>query len=59
MSQHDLRVEAYQGYSKGMMKKFKCSPDAYVQMIIQLAYYKFYGKNRPRLSKNCQICAHI
>jgi carnitine O-acetyltransferase len=29
------------------MKKFKCSPDAYVQMIIQLAYYKFYGKNRP------------
>jgi carnitine O-acetyltransferase len=47
MSQHDLRVEAYQGYGKGMMKKFKCSPDAYVQMIIQLAYYKFYGKNRP------------
>lgn len=47
IAQHDLRVEAYQGYGKGMMKKFKCSPDAYVQMIIQLAYYKFYGKNRP------------
>lgn len=47
ISQHDLRVEAYQGYGKGLMKKFKCSPDAYVQMIIQLAYYKFYGKNRP------------
>ena len=29
------------------MKKFKCSPDAYVQLLIQLAYYKFYGKNRP------------
>lgn len=47
MSQHELRVEAYQGYGKGLMKKFKCSPDAYVQLIIQLAYYKFYGKNRP------------
>ena len=47
MSQHELRVEAYQGYGKGLMKKFKCSPDAYVQLIIQLAYHKFYGKNRP------------
>lgn len=47
MSTHDLRVEAYQGYGKGLMKKFKCSPDAYVQLLIQLAYYKFYGKNRP------------
>jgi carnitine O-acetyltransferase len=47
MSTQDLRVEAYQGYGKGLMKKFKCSPDAYVQLLIQLAYYKFYGKNRP------------
>ncbi len=44
---HELRVQAYQGYGKGLIKKFKCSPDAYVQMIIQLAYYKMYGKNRP------------
>jgi len=47
IAQHELKVEAYQGYGKGLMKKFKCSPDAYVQMIIQLAYYKFYGKSRP------------
>lgn len=47
IAMHELRVEAYQGYGKGLIKKFKCSPDAYVQMIIQLAYYKFYGKNRP------------
>ncbi|KAF2860508.1 carnitine O-acetyltransferase [Piedraia hortae CBS 480.64] len=47
IAQHELRVEAYQGYGKGFMKKVKCSPDAYVQMIIQLAYRKFYGKNRP------------
>ncbi|KAL1303865.1 hypothetical protein AAFC00_000320 [Neodothiora populina] len=47
IGEHDLRVQAYQGYGKGLIKKFKCSPDAYVQMIIQLAYHKFYGKNRP------------
>ncbi|KAL6245434.1 Carnitine O-acetyltransferase mitochondrial [Rhinocladiella similis] len=44
---HDLRVQAYQAYGKGLIKKFKCSPDAYVQMTIQLAYHKMYGKNRP------------
>ena len=47
MAQHELRVQAYQGYGKGLIKRFKCSPDAYVQMIIQLAYHKFHGLNRP------------
>jgi carnitine O-acetyltransferase len=47
ISAHELRVQAYQGYGKALIKKFKCSPDAYVQMIIQLAYFKMYGKNRP------------
>ena len=47
IGQHDLKVQAYQGYGKGMIKKFKCSPDAYVQMIIQLAYHKMYGTSRP------------
>ncbi|KAJ5253633.1 hypothetical protein N7524_010813 [Penicillium chrysogenum] len=44
---HELVVQAYQGYGKGLIKKFKCSPDAFVQMTIQLAYFKMYGKNRP------------
>ncbi|SCB64327.1 unnamed protein product [Fusarium graminearum] len=47
ISKHQLAVQAYQGYGKGLIKKFKCSPDAYVQMIIQLAYFKMYGKSRP------------
>ncbi|KAI1756955.1 acyltransferase ChoActase/COT/CPT [Xylaria castorea] len=47
IGKHELAVQGYQGYGKGLIKKFKCSPDAYVQMIIQLAYYKMYGKNRP------------
>ncbi|KAL2887138.1 carnitine O-acetyltransferase-like protein [Ceratocystis lukuohia] len=47
IGKHELAVQAYQGYGKGLIKKFKCSPDAYVQMIIQLAYFKMYGVNRP------------
>ncbi|KAL1954409.1 hypothetical protein VTO42DRAFT_1224 [Malbranchea cinnamomea] len=47
IAQHELSVQAFQAYGKGLIKKFKCSPDAYVQMLIQLAYYKMYGKNRP------------
>ena len=47
IAQHDLRVQAYQGYGKNLIKKFKASPDAYVQMIIQLAYHKMYNLNRP------------
>lgn len=47
IGQHELRVQAYQGYGKGLIKKFKCSPDAYVQLLIQLAYHKMYGVSRP------------
>ncbi len=47
IAQHELKVQAYQSYGKGLIKKFKCSPDAYVQMVIQLAYHKMYAKNRP------------
>ena len=42
IGKHDLRVLQFLGYGKGMIKKFKCSPDAYVQMIIQLAYSKMF-----------------
>ncbi|KAH0560073.1 hypothetical protein GP486_003408 [Trichoglossum hirsutum] len=47
IGQHELKVQAYQGYGKGLIKKFRTSPDAYVQIVIQLAYHKMYGKNRP------------
>ena len=47
LAQHELAVQAYQGYGKGLIKRFGCSPDAYVQMVIQLAYRKMYGRNRP------------
>jgi carnitine O-acetyltransferase len=42
-AKHDLAVLDFQGYGKGAIKKYKCSPDAWVQMAIQLAFYKMYG----------------
>lgn len=47
VSKHDLTVLAYHGYGKDLIKKFKASPDGYTQMVIQLAYYKMFGKSRP------------
>ena len=44
---HDLKVLNYQGFGKNLIKKFRSSPDSFVQMIIQLAYYKMYGECRP------------
>ncbi|XP_067619389.1 choline O-acetyltransferase isoform X2 [Eurosta solidaginis] len=39
----DLYVYRYKGYGKNFIKKCKCSPDAFVQLIMQLAYFKLYG----------------
>lgn len=47
IGQHELAVFAYKGYGKGLIKKFKSSPDAFVQMLIQLGYYKAFGVCRP------------
>lgn len=44
VGKHELRTLAYTAYGKNSIKKFKLSPDAYVQMVIQLAYYKMNGK---------------
>ncbi|CAJ0634490.1 14502_t:CDS:10 [Entrophospora sp. SA101] len=46
VAKHDLRVWSYDGYGKNTIKSFGFSPDAYMQMILQLAYYKMYGINR-------------
>ncbi|EEB10161.1 carnitine palmitoyltransferase I, putative [Pediculus humanus corporis] len=34
----------FKDYGKGFMKKCKVSPDAYIQMALQLAYYRDFGK---------------
>ncbi|KAJ8978412.1 hypothetical protein NQ317_008487 [Molorchus minor] len=41
----DFQVYRFQGYGKDFMKSCKVSPDVYIQLfILQLAYYKLYGK---------------
>lgn len=47
IAQHDEAVFQYYGYGKNLIKQFKVSPDAYVQMLMQLAYYKLTGLVRP------------
>lgn len=47
IAQHDEAVFQYYGYGKNLIKQFKVSPDAYVQMMMQLAYYKLTGLVRP------------
>ncbi|KAJ3297226.1 Carnitine O-acetyltransferase mitochondrial [Rhizoclosmatium sp. JEL0117] len=46
VGKHDLKVVVFEGYGKNLIKKLGCSPDAYAQMAIQLAYYKTYGVSR-------------
>ncbi|XP_058800409.1 carnitine O-palmitoyltransferase 1, muscle isoform-like [Phymastichus coffea] len=40
----DLFVYTHDDYGKGFMKKVKVSPDAYIQMALQLAFYRDIGK---------------
>lgn len=39
-----LEIACQDSYGKGFMKKCRISPDAYVQMVLQLAYYRDAGK---------------
>uniref|UniRef100_T1K5L4 Uncharacterized protein n=1 Tax=Tetranychus urticae TaxID=32264 RepID=T1K5L4_TETUR len=40
----DLKLIMFQEYGKGFMKKNRVSPDAYIQMALQLAYFRDSGK---------------
>jgi carnitine O-acetyltransferase len=41
---HELRVLHYDAYGKDFIKQFKVSPDAWVQLVKQLAFYKLKGR---------------
>lgn len=36
----NLRIYVHDHYGKGFMKTCRVSPDAYIQMALQLAYYR-------------------
>ncbi|TYZ60167.1 hypothetical protein PybrP1_006498 [[Pythium] brassicae (nom. inval.)] len=44
---HDLHVQAFYGYGARAIKGFGCSPDAFAQVAIQLAYRKLFGISVP------------
>ena len=47
------QVLHYEGYGKEVMKRFKVSPDAWVQLVKQLAFHKMFG--RPGVTyESCQ-----
>ncbi|KAJ2742057.1 Carnitine O-acetyltransferase mitochondrial [Coemansia sp. BCRC 34301] len=46
VEQHQLRVLQYEGFGKDEIKRLGFSPDGFVQMAIQLGYYKLYGRPR-------------
>ena len=37
----DIEVFKFEGYGKSFIKTCNCSPDAYMQMSLQLAYYRY------------------
>lgn len=41
---HDIQVQSFQGYGSNFIKKAGYSPDAFVQMAIQLATYRLFGE---------------
>lgn len=41
---HDMEVLHYEGYGKAYIKKFKVSPDAWAQLVKQLAFHKMFGR---------------
>ncbi|KAJ0177545.1 hypothetical protein K1T71_006418 [Dendrolimus kikuchii] len=43
ISDLDFKVYTYKSYGREFMKSCKTSPDVYIQLAIQYAYYKMYG----------------
>ncbi|CBN79817.1 Carnitine/choline O-acyltransferase [Ectocarpus siliculosus] len=44
VNQHEMDVLEFTGYGANTIKKFKISPDAFVQMALQLAVFKMTGE---------------
>ncbi|KAF8340765.1 acyltransferase ChoActase/COT/CPT [Amanita rubescens] len=44
LAQHDMQVVHYEGYGKEFIKQFKLSPDAWTQLVKQLAFQKMFGR---------------
>ena len=45
-SEYEMNVQSFRGYGSSWMKQAGFSPDAYVQMAIQLATYRLFGSQQ-------------
>ena len=43
MSDLDLQVYRFDGYGKNAIKKFNVSPDVYIQLALQLTYFRYHS----------------
>jgi carnitine O-palmitoyltransferase 1 len=41
----DLHIHSHLAFGKGLIKKCKTSPDAFIQMALQLAYFRDIGRH--------------
>ncbi|OCF34576.1 carnitine O-acetyltransferase [Kwoniella heveanensis CBS 569] len=58
MSLQDLKMVHFQGYGKNAIKTHRASPDAWVQMVKQLAFYRLFG--RPGITyESCQTRKYL
>jgi carnitine O-acetyltransferase len=44
ISAHEMQTQSFQGYGSSAIKKMGYSPDAFVQMAMQLATYRLWGE---------------
>ncbi|KAI0755122.1 acyltransferase ChoActase/COT/CPT [Daedaleopsis nitida] len=44
VGEHDMEILHYEGYGKEYIKRHKASPDAWAQMVTQLAFHKMFGR---------------
>ena len=40
----DMHISIFDDFGKGLMKKCRVSPDAFIQLALQLAYFRDSGK---------------
>nr|ODN85714.1 carnitine O-acetyltransferase [Cryptococcus depauperatus CBS 7841] len=53
IAQQSLHMAKYKGYGKNVIKTYRTSPDAYVQLIKQLAFYTLFNR-MPTVYESCQ-----
>ncbi|KAJ6508504.1 acyltransferase ChoActase/COT/CPT [Mycena sanguinolenta] len=44
VGEHELHVLHYEGYGKDAVKRYGASPDAWAQLVKQLAFHKMFGR---------------